>query len=189
MRRFPKPLSVYPPYGVVRRTTAAISALAALLALSSCGSGSTTTTEPATTNAATTATGTQTSTSDKPGNEGKPSSGKDQSIDPASALSPSFVTQSVLELRPLDAACSGLVTPSYLQKAYGGAEGCRAAYHGGGGAESVDVVHKQVAGTHATIVAIPSGGPSDGERLRVELVQSDGVWRVAAIHSNVPVGP
>ena len=39
------------------------------------------------------------------------------------------------------------------------------------------------------IVAVPEGGPSSGEKLEISLVLDHGAWRIAAIHSNVPVGP
>ena len=39
----------------------------------------------------------------------------------------------------------------------------------------------------ATARAVPSGGPSDGERIKVELVRRGGVWKVDSLRSNAPV--
>src|SRR5437660_137697 len=55
------------------------------------------------------------------------------------ALSPSSVTQAVLRGRPTTIVCGDLVTARFLKKAYGGAQGCKAAFGSGGVANSVRI--------------------------------------------------
>jgi hypothetical protein len=105
------------------------------------------------------------------------------------ALSPSSVTEAVLKGRPTTIVCGDLVTARFLKKAYGGAQGCKAALGSGGVANSVRVEKVQPEGRFALVMAVPKGGPSNGERLAVSLVRDAGVWQVEAIHSNAKVGP
>jgi hypothetical protein len=85
--------------------------------------------------------------------------------------------------------CGDLVTARFLKKAYGGAQGCKAAFGSGGVANSVRIEKVQPEGRFALVIAVPNGGPSNGERLAVSLVRDAGVWQVEAIHSNAKVGP
>jgi hypothetical protein len=85
-------------------------------------------------------------------------------------------------------ACA-LYTPRLLARSYGGLQGCESAVSSGGRASSVDVTSTQPDGARALVVAVPRGGPSSGERLRISLVRQGGGWRLDSIHSNVPVGP
>jgi hypothetical protein len=87
--------------------------------------------------------------------------------------------------------CGPLVTPRYVEAAYGSVSGCLQAVKSGGVASAVEVhgiYVNQSAGT-AKAYATPTGGPNDGEKLTVELVQERGVWKVDSIKSNAPVGP
>ena len=47
----------------------------------------------------------------------------------------------------------------------------------------------KVGGGHATVVAVPDGGPSSGEKLTYRLILLSGLWRLDEVTSNVPVGP
>jgi hypothetical protein len=85
-------------------------------------------------------------------------------------------------------ACGLFVTDDYLTDTYGDRAGCEAAQPGGA-AQSVKVSGIAVEGDEATAVAVPSGGPSNGERLEVSLVREGGGWKLDALKSNVPVGP
>jgi hypothetical protein len=53
----------------------------------------------------------------------------------------------------------------------------------------VEVSEVRIDGDAAKALAVPTGGPSDGERIRVELVRGGGVWKIDSLRSNAPVGP
>jgi hypothetical protein len=87
------------------------------------------------------------------------------------------------------AVCSsGVVTKRYLEKSYGGHQGCVRAQKPGSVADHVDFKELRIEGDRATAVVVPSGGLYDGERISVLLVR-DPRWAVDELHSNVPVGP
>jgi hypothetical protein len=81
------------------------------------------------------------------------------------------------------------VTQHYLQVAYGDHEGCVQGQRPGSHATSVDVAHAHSSSGIANLTLVPTGGPYDGEKLEVVLVEQNGVWKVDALHANVPVGP
>jgi hypothetical protein len=88
-------------------------------------------------------------------------------------------------------ACGKYVTEHYLKVAYGGRQGCVLAQSPGSAARSLHSYRAQfgeVAGT-ATAVAIPLGGPYDGARVRVSLIQGGQGYQVDSLRSKVPVGP
>ncbi len=88
--------------------------------------------------------------------------------------------------------CDDLVTPEYVQTAYGDREGCLAAQEPGSLAESVEVGDVQESGDTATAVARPAGGPYDGVDVEVSLVAAtdlDGAWLVDSLLADVPAGP
>ena len=87
-----------------------------------------------------------------------------------------------------DVVCK-LYTQRLLAAAYGNQEGCVAAIRSGGSAGSVKIVSSKTEGSAATVVAVPSGGPSSGERLTYSLVKENDKWRLDAVKSNVKVGP
>lgn len=96
------------------------------------------------------------------------------------------VTAALTSSGPL--ACSVYV-PQLLDKSYGGLGGCEAAIRSGGVAKSAKIISANVSGSSATVVAVPGGGPSSGEKLTYSLVQENGQWRLDRVHSNVKVGP
>jgi hypothetical protein len=83
----------------------------------------------------------------------------------------------------------GLYSQRLLDRSYGGEEGCRSAVRSGGLARSIEIRSVNASGDTASVVAVPTGGPSSGERLTIRLARQGLTWRIAAIRSNVKVGP
>jgi hypothetical protein len=86
-------------------------------------------------------------------------------------------------------ACGKYVTDHYLTVAYGGRQGCIDAQAPGSVAEKLDFKDLRIAGNHAKVVVVPSGGLYDGERVTVSLVRQGPYWAVDVLDANVPVGP
>jgi hypothetical protein len=87
-------------------------------------------------------------------------------------------------------ACGGTyVTDRYLRTAYGGRRGCLQAQSPGSAATSLASLSAHIRGAKATATAVPVGGPNDGAKITASLVRERGVWKVDAVHANVPVGP
>jgi hypothetical protein len=87
------------------------------------------------------------------------------------------------------AACEKYATPAYVASAYGDLSGCRAAQQAGAAAKRVAVSGVAIDGDSATAVAVPGGGPSDGEKIELTLVKDGAIWKVDSARANVPVGP
>ena len=85
-------------------------------------------------------------------------------------------------------ACDA-ATERFLAEAFGDRAGCEAAQGARSAADTVRVRSVREEGDAALAVAVPAGGPNDGERLRVELVREQGEWRIDGIRSDAPVGP
>jgi hypothetical protein len=88
-----------------------------------------------------------------------------------------------------DVACRQYATVRFLATSFGGLAGCRAATNPRTAADSVRLRGLVVNGSRARVVAIPSGGSSSGQRIRVAIVARGDRWRVDSLRSNVPVGP
>jgi hypothetical protein len=88
-----------------------------------------------------------------------------------------------------DLACRRYATGRLLTQSFGGLTGCIAATKPRTAADSVRLRGLVVNGNRATVIAIPKGGTSSGEHVRVTLIVREGLWRVDTLHSNVPVGP
>ena len=73
-------------------------------------------------------------------------------------------------------ACVRYVTSNYVRTAFGDRRGCLAAQQPGSFAGSVSVSAIAVRSDRARATAVPAGGPSDGERIKVELVLQG--WRL-----------
>ncbi len=102
--------------------------------------------------------------------------------------SPADFVRAALTTSDPKLACSAY-TPQARDRAYGGQSGCEGAIGSGGAADSVQIKGVD-SGLHtANVLAIPSGGPSNGETLRIGLLLAGNTWRIASIRSNVPVGP
>lgn len=85
--------------------------------------------------------------------------------------------------------CVRFVTGHYLQRAYGGPDGCIQAQSPAAVADQLDFRSVRVDGDRATAVVVPSGGPYDGKRVTVSLVRQDPGWAVDELDANIPVGP
>ncbi len=88
--------------------------------------------------------------------------------------------------------CDDLVTPEYVETAYGDREGCLAAQDPGSLAESVQISDVQEDGESATAVAKPVGGPYDGVAVEVSLIAAtdlEDAWVVDSLFADVPAGP
>jgi hypothetical protein len=158
---------------------------AACLALAACGGDDDETTSTAAgASGATGAVGTTTTTSD--GNTGE---APDKDVVEVGLPTPPQAIERVLTSGDPKQACEELVTPAFVNRAYGGVDGCTAAIEGGGSADSVEVTDVERDGETATAVAVPDGGPNSGEHIDVKLIREDGVWKVDDLHSNVPAGP
>jgi hypothetical protein len=97
--------------------------------------------------------------------------------------------QAVLVSGDPRAACRAFVTERYLKEAFGNREGCVRSILPGSAARSVRVSRIHLAGGRASARAVPAGGPSDGEKIRVKLVQKGDRWKVDKLRSRAPVGP
>jgi hypothetical protein len=86
-------------------------------------------------------------------------------------------------------ACERHATGRYLETAFGGRAGCIRSTVPASAAKSVAVRGVEISGRTASAKAIPDGGPSDGETIRVSLIRAGGVWKVDSLRSNAPVGP
>lgn len=87
-------------------------------------------------------------------------------------------------------ACGRYATKALLRESFGGRTGCIEATTPRSAADSVRVSAIGLKSENtATAVAIPRGGPSGGQRIKVTLVFGEGQWRVDHLRSNVPVGP
>lgn len=87
-----------------------------------------------------------------------------------------------------DQACGSYVTENFIETSYGGEENCVAAREGEALARSISVgPGDDELSTH--IVVVPKGGPYDGAKVEVELVEADGGFRVDALDAHVPAGP
>lgn len=169
------------------RTALAITLLAGWVLLAACGGDDDETTSPA----ATAATGPTETTTTAPANR---DGGGDGDLPSSTVIevgvpSPSQTIELVLTSGDPKQACEELVTQDFVNRAYGGIAGCRAAIEGGGTADSVKVSDLERDGETATAVSVPEGGPNSGEDIDVRLVREDGTWKVDDLHSNVPAGP
>jgi hypothetical protein len=150
---------------------------------------------------ATTTSSQATTTSDLPGSEGVLPPNIERRLknspEPGSAREARGVINLVLTSDAPLACDPSFVTQHYLDASYGGRKGCVDARRSGGAAARVYLKSLRIVGDHATAVVVPSGGPSDGERVTVYLVakprpgsvRARDHWTVDALRSNVPVGP
>jgi len=167
--------------------SAALAVAVITAALAGCGGdGSTSTTAGAgpTSKTAQTSTPESTKTSTEGGGTGGITREKPRRI-PYNAVAGTVLTSTKPAL-----VCRRLVTQHYLRTAYGDRQGCVQAQVPGSAAKGVRSRHGGSTGPgSATLTMVPSGGPYDGERVKVSLVLENGAWKVDALHANIPVGP
>ena len=169
---------------------AMVLAVASAVLAAGCGGGASSSSTPSSTSAGTTSSAevtTSTSETTSTDNKGIPGLGKVRRK-LSKPASPATVVRYALSAGPSALACH-LYTDSLLKAAYGDLNGCIAAIKSGGSAKSVKIVSSDTSGSTATVVAMPSGGPSSGEKLTYTLVMADGAWRLDQVKSNVKVGP
>jgi hypothetical protein len=86
--------------------------------------------------------------------------------------------------------CDRLITPAFLKDVYGNRQGCVAARKPRALADGVTILARKPGPGRSTIVTVkPQGGVFRGQTLKVTLVKSGGVWKIAKITSNAKVGP
>jgi hypothetical protein len=171
--------------------------LGAAVLLAGCGEGDSEPPEPTTISVAAPATTTA------PADESTaPVPPDDSAGDPAAADDPGadrprtvedVVTAVLTGSETPEVICDLLVTPAYVQEAYGDRSGCIAAQRPGSLAESIEgTFPNQSEGETASAVVIPTGGPYDGIEVQVELVAAtdlEGAWLVDSLVADVPAGP
>jgi hypothetical protein len=86
-------------------------------------------------------------------------------------------------------ACGQFATAEYVRTTFGGRGGCVQSTVPASAADSVKVSRIALSGDMASARAIPSGGPSSGETITVNLVREGSVWKIDSLRSNAPVGP
>lgn len=86
-------------------------------------------------------------------------------------------------------ACDEAATKNFVETTFGDRGGCMKATVPASAASSVAVTAINIHGSKATATAKPTGGPSDGETIKVRLLHTDGAWKVDSLRSNAPVGP
>jgi hypothetical protein len=85
-------------------------------------------------------------------------------------------------------ACGTFVTEAFIRTAYGGEENCIAARRPEALARSI-LVGPDGDANSTRITVVPDGGPYDGVKVVVDLVEEDGGFRVDGLDANVPAGP
>ena len=116
-----------------------------------------------------------------------PPAGQEPSVDPEQAITAAI--DAVLASGDPALACERYATADYVGTTFGSRGGCVHSTVPASAADSVEVSAIRISGSTAKATAVPSGGPSDGEKISVALVNEDRVWKVDSLHSNVPVGP
>ena len=111
----------------------------------------------------------------------------------ASSLTPTeqvdLAIKSVLASGVPDLACRQYSTERYVKTTFGGRAGCVKSTLPASAAQSIEERKIEIKGEEASATIVPSGGPSDGETIKVTLVRRGAVWKVDTLHSNAPVGP
>jgi len=85
-------------------------------------------------------------------------------------------------------ACGSYVTENFLQTAYGGKENCLEARKNQPLAKRI-AVDQSSPQTTTHLVVIPDGGPYDGAKVEVDIVQDGADYRVDGLTAHVPAGP
>ena len=167
------------------------SALLGLATLSGCGSDSETTqgstagggtlSNNYTTNSAAPAIG-ATKQKQKPGPGGIGSS-----LTPTEQVD--LAIKSVLASGVPDLACRQYSTARYVKTTFGDRAGCVTNTLPASAAQSIKEKKIEIKGDKAEATIVPTGGPSDGETIKVTLVRQGTAWKVDTLKSNAPVGP
>lgn len=182
----------------MRRSASILAAGLCVVALGACGdeeAETTQTTAPAAETTTSTAPGSTTTQApaDPEERDHGESQANEANAEPERPLGVEGVIVAVLtgEAAP-EQACGELVTQRFVRTAYGERQGCLAAQVPGATARSVEVSEISEAGSEATAVAVPKGGPYDGLDVEVALVadpELEDAWLVESLLADVPPGP
>jgi hypothetical protein len=186
-----KPVHCLVPHRGPKCAGAAGLALAVVLMAAGCGGGGgSTSSTPSSTSSDRTSSAEVTSTSGTSATTISKPNLKKLKKHLSTPASPDAVVQAALtgSLGATSLTCH-LYTDALLKSAYGDVNGCEDAIKAGGSAKSVKIVSSDTSGSTATVVAVPSGGPSSGEKLTYTLAMDNGQWRLDKVDSNVKVGP
>ncbi len=85
-------------------------------------------------------------------------------------------------------ACGSYVTENFIETAYGGKQNCLAARQSQGLAKNI-AVDQSAPQTESRLIVIPDGGPYDGKKVVVDIVQDGSSYRVDGLTAHVPAGP
>lgn len=85
-------------------------------------------------------------------------------------------------------ACGSYVTRNFIETAYGGEENCLQARKSQPLAKRI-AVDQSSPQTTTHLVVIPEGGPYDGAKVEVDIVQDGSDYRVDGLTAHVPAGP
>jgi len=163
------------------RTIAALSAVILGLLLAACGDDEETTAETATVSVTTpTASPSSTTTTTGEGTqtpEGGSGEGAEAPVLAAAAvLTTEFTTKQ---------ACETFVTENFIATAYGSIDNCVAARED----QLASQITVDKAESESLLVVIPTGGPYDGAKVEVQIVEEDGRYLVDGLTADIPAGP
>jgi hypothetical protein len=173
---------------VGRRAAVLVAATLALGGIAGCGGSddeststvsviTATTTPSTTTSSSTTAQSTTTGGGDT--NAAGPGEGAGAPIVAAAAVLTTHATP--------EQACGSYVTENFLETAYGGKENCLEARKNQPLAKRI-AVDQSAPQTTTHLVVIPDGGPYDGAKVEVDIVQDGPTFRVVGLTGHVPAG-
>jgi hypothetical protein len=97
--------------------------------------------------------------------------------------------KSVLASGVPDLACRQYSTARYVKTTFGDRAGCVTNTLPASAAQSIKEKKIEIKGDKAEATIVPTGGPSDGETIKVTLVRQGTAWKVDTLKSNAPVGP
>jgi hypothetical protein len=141
-------------------------------------------TAPTTTAATTTSTTTGTASTTTTGGDDTTAAGPG-----AGAGAPIVAAAGVLTTHATpEQACGSYVTENFLETAYGGKENCLEARKNQPLAKRI-AVDQSAPQTTTHLVVVPDGGPYDGAKVEVEIVQDGSSYRVDGLTALVPAGP
>jgi hypothetical protein len=138
------------------------------------------TTTAATTTSTTTGTASTTTTSGGDTTAAGPGAGAGAPIVAAAGVLTTHATP--------EQACGSYVTENFLETAYGGKENCLEARKNQPLAKRI-AVDQSAPQTTTHLVVVPDGGPYDGAKVEVEIVQDGSSYRVDGLTAHVPAGP
>jgi hypothetical protein len=85
-------------------------------------------------------------------------------------------------------ACGSFVTESFIRSSYGGEQNCVAARRPEALARSI-VLGPGDDESSTNLIVVPKGGPYDGAKVDVALVEDDDGFRVDRLTADIPAGP